>query len=66
MNEGSWDPTTPTNNVWGTYYKAIGASFKFENNVGRCTELANDTKTRYTGEAIFLRGYYYFMLLRQY
>ena len=66
LNEGSWDPTTPTNNVWGTYYKAIRASFKFENNVGRCTELANDLKTRYTGEAIFLRGYYYFMLLRQY
>ena len=66
LNEGSWDPTTPTNNIWGTYYKAIRASFKFENNVGRCTELANDLKTRYTGEAIFLRGYYYFMLIRQY
>ena len=66
LNEGSWDPTTPTNNIWGTYYKAIRASFKFENNVGRCTELANDLKMRYTGEAIFLRGYYYFLLLRQY
>ena len=66
LNEGSWDTTTPTNNVWATYYKAIRASFKFENNVGRCTELASDLRDRYTGEAIFLRGYYYFMLIRQY
>lgn len=66
LNEGSWDTTTPTNNVWATYYKAIRASFKFENNVGRCTELASDLRDRYTGEALFLRGYYYFMLIRQY
>lgn len=66
LTEGSWDPTTPTNNVWASYYKAIRASFELEANIGRCAELADDLKTRYTGEAIFLRGYYYFLLVRQY
>lgn len=66
LTEGSWDPTTPTNNIWTSYYKAIRASLEFEANVGRCTELAKDFRTRYTGESIFLRGYYYFLLVRQY
>ncbi len=66
LNDGSWDATTGANDIWATYYKAIRASFKFENNIGRCDELGSDLMTRYIGEAIFLRGYYYFLLVRQY
>ena len=63
---GNWDPTTNFYVKWNTYYRAIRSSFVLENNIGRCTELASDLRTRYVGEAIFLRAYYYFLLLRQY
>lgn len=39
---------------------------RFRNNVGKCGNLSQDLKDRYLGEALFLRGYYYFLLLRQY
>ncbi len=66
INLGSWEPSTAFYVKWNTYYKAIRATFVFENNIGRCTELSDDLKSRYVGEVKFLRGYYYFLLLRQY
>lgn len=66
ITQGNWDTNTDFYVKWNTYYKAIRSSFVLENNIERCTELAPDLRTRYTGEAIFLRGYYYFLLLRQY
>lgn len=66
INLGNWNPSTDFYTKWNTYYKAIRATFVFENNVGKCGELASDLKNRYTGEVLFLRGYYYFLLLRQY
>lgn len=66
ITSGNWEPSTNFYVKWGTYYKAIRASFVFENNISRCTELSADLQTRYVGEAIFLRAYYYFLLLRQY
>lgn len=66
VNLGSWEPGSDFYVKWGTYYKAIRATFVFENNIGRCDELSDDLKTRYVGEVKFLRGYYYFLLLRQY
>lgn len=66
INQGNWNPSTNFYNKWATYYKAIRATFVFENNVDKCSELAPDLRNRYLGEALFLRGYYYFLLLRQY
>jgi len=66
MNVGSWNPTTNYYDRWGDYYKAIKASFIFENNVDKCYELDNTLKTQYKAEVKFLRGFYYWLLLRQY
>ena len=66
INVGDWNPTTNYHHVWDSYYKAIRASFVFENNVDRCAELTDDLKTQYKAEVKFLRGFYYYLLLRQY
>lgn len=66
INQGNWEPSTNFYVKWSTYYKAIRATFEFENNVGRCGQLSDELKARYTGEVKFLRAYYYFLLLRQY
>jgi hypothetical protein len=66
INVGSWNPTTNHNDVWSPYYKAIRASFVFENNVDRCAELSDELKTQYKAEVKFLRGFYYYLLLKQY
>lgn len=66
ITAGNWEPSTNFYVKWGTYYKAIRASFVFENNISRCHELSADVQRRYVGEAVFLRAYYYFLLLRQY
>lgn len=66
INQGNWEPSTSFYVKWGTYYKAIRATFEFENNIGRCGQLSDELKNRYSGEAKFLRAYYYFLLLRQY
>ncbi len=66
INLGNWEPATSFYVTWNLYYRAIRSTFVFENNVGKCGELSQDLKDRYLGEALFLRGYYYFLLLRQY
>lgn len=66
MNRGDWSPTSNFYNQWGGYYRAIRASFVFENNVDKCPELTTTLKTQYKAEVKFLRGFYYWLLLRQY
>ena len=67
MARGDWSPTSlGYPDRWSLNYKAIRATFVFEQNIDRCKELSEDLKTRYVGESIFLRGYYYFDLLRLY
>ena len=66
INLGNWEPSTDFYVKWGTYYKAIRSTFTFEDNVDNCKELSDDLKSRYVGETKFLRGFYYFLLLRQY
>lgn len=66
INLGNWSPNSWFYYKWGTYYKAIRASFVFEKNVGRCDELSEELKNQYRAEVKFLRGYYYWLLLRQY
>jgi hypothetical protein len=63
---GNWNPTSSTYLTWADYYKAIHASFVFENNVDRCAELPVSLREQYKCEVKFLRGYYYWKLLEQY
>lgn len=66
MNIGSWSATSNYYDQWGAYYKAIRASFVFENNVDKCYELSDVLKDQYRSEVKFLRGFYYWKLLQQY
>lgn len=66
INLGNWNPSTNFQNHWGRYYKAIRASFTFENNVDRNPELSEELIAQYKAEVKFLRGFYYYQLIRQY
>ena len=66
MNVGNWGPNNLEWDQWPNYYKAIRASFVFENNVDLCEELTDELKTQYKAEVKFLRGFYYWKLLQQY
>lgn len=66
LNKGDWNPTSNHYNKWDGYYRAIRASFVFENNVDKCPELTETLKTQYRAEVKFLRGYFYWKLLQQY
>lgn len=64
MNVGNWGPNNLEWDQWGNYYKAIRASFVFENNVDLCEELTAELKKQYKAEVKFLRGFYYWKLLQ--
>lgn len=66
INLGNWNPNSDFYIKWPNYYKAIRASFVFENNVDKNGELSADLIAQYKAEVKFLRGYYYWLLLRQY
>ncbi|WP_080902974.1 RagB/SusD family nutrient uptake outer membrane protein [Parabacteroides sp. Marseille-P3160] len=66
INLGNWNPSSGFYNKYSLWYRAIRASFVFENNVDKCDELGKDLKIQYKAEVKFLRGYYYWLLLRQY
>ena len=66
ITRGNWNPSTTFQNRWPENYRAIRASFIFENNVDKCPELSNDLKEQYKAEVKFLRGYYYWETLKQY
>lgn len=66
INLGNWDTNSWFYDKYALWYRAIRASHVFENNVDRCAELSDALKTQYKAEVKFLRGYYYWLLLRQY
>ncbi|MBY5959381.1 RagB/SusD family nutrient uptake outer membrane protein [Membranicola marinus] len=66
INLGNWNSNSNFQNHWGRYYKAIRASFVFENNVDRNPELSEELIAQYKAEVKFLRGYYYWQLIQQY
>lgn len=66
INLGNWNPSSGFYYKWASFYNAIRASFVFENNVDKCPELSDDLKNQYKAEVKFLRGYYYWLILRQY
>ena len=66
INLGNWSTNSNFYNKYALWYRGIRASLVFENNVDRCGELSEDLKVQYKAEVKFLRGYYYWLLLRQY
>lgn len=66
VNMGNWSPNGNFYNMWGTFYKGIRSTFVFENNVDKCNELSPDLIKQYKSEVKFLRGYFYWLLIRQY
>ncbi|MBV7529696.1 RagB/SusD family nutrient uptake outer membrane protein [Chitinophaga sp. sic0106] len=68
MVGGSWSPADWHGYYWSGWYTAIRKTFVFEENIDRvpANQLSNELKQQYKGENYFLRGYYYWLLLRQY
>lgn len=51
-------------NLWQSLYDGINRANMLLANLPGATEVADSAKTRIKGEALFLRGYYYFMLVQ--
>jgi starch-binding outer membrane protein, SusD/RagB family len=68
MIVGNWNPLSGYFYNWGGYYNGIRQSFVFENNVHKVpsTALSDELKQQYRSEVLFLRGWFYWKLLRQY
>jgi len=68
MIEGNWNPQSNYFNLWPSYYAGIRQSFVFENNIGKVpsSAISDDLKKQYTSEALFLRGWFYWKILRQF
>jgi starch-binding outer membrane protein, SusD/RagB family len=68
MVSGNWNAASKYFYNWAGYYAAIRKSFVFEENIDKvpANQLSDDLKKQYKGEDLFLRGYYYWQILRQY
>lgn len=68
MVSGNWSPGAAYFNYWGHMYAGIRKTFVFEQNIDKVptNQLSDDLKAQYKSEARFLRGYYFFVLLRQF
>lgn len=66
MNFGNWSEESNYYNKYSSWYGAIRQTFVLENNIDRCFELPEEKKIQHKAEAKFLRGYFYWLLLRQY
>ncbi|SFD02225.1 Starch-binding associating with outer membrane [Chitinophaga sp. CF118] len=68
MVSGNWNAASGYFYAWSNYYAGIRKSFVFEQNIDKVptNQLSDDLKTQYKAENLFLRGYYYWQILRQY
>ena len=68
MDAGSWNATDGKFYTWGSYYAGIRQTFVFEDNVGGVPplQMSDSLKTQYTAEVRFLRGWFYWQILKQY
>lgn len=68
MVEGNWSPSDGYMNYWGPYYRAIQKALTFEENIVNVPDniISADLKEQYKAESRFLRGWFYWQLLRQY
>lgn len=65
---GNWSAQSDFWNYWPGYYAGIRQSIVFEQNIDKvpASELSDQLKQQYKGENLFLRGWFYWRLLRQY
>lgn len=61
-----FDASKTAYSKWKHYYEAIRTASIFLNRIGDCKELTAIQLREYTGEAQFLKAYYYFELMKQY
>jgi len=68
MVAGNWSPQSYISYNWGSYYAGIRQSFIFEENIDKVpsSQLSDSLKLQYKSECIFLRGWFFWKLLRQY
>src|SRR5690606_16753912 len=65
---GNWNAQSDYWNYWVDYYSGIRQSIVFEENIDKMPEsvISQELKTQYKAEVRFLRGWFYWKLLRQY
>lgn len=69
LNSGTWNQTTYTHDAWSHYYIALRKANVFMENVDKLPVgglVTEDLKQRWKAEAIFLRAFYHFLLIRLY
>jgi hypothetical protein len=69
MNIGAWNPTSLENDIWGQSYVGIRKACVFLENIDLLKPSDNTPQSkinRWKGEAIFLRAFYHFFLIRAY
>ncbi|MDR6944040.1 RagB/SusD family nutrient uptake outer membrane protein [Mucilaginibacter pocheonensis] len=68
MVVGNWSPVNAYFDHWGNYYNGIRSSFIFEANIDKvpATQLSVSLKNQYKAEARFLRGWFYWQLMKQF
>lgn len=68
MVAGNWSAASGYFYNWGAFYVGIRQSFVFEANIDKvpAVELSDELKAQYKAENLFLRGWFYWQLLKQY
>lgn len=68
MTSGNWNAQSNHWYYWAQNYAAIRQSIVFEQNIDKVSDaiIGADLKKQYKAEALFLRGWFYWKLLRQY
>ncbi|WP_316793917.1 RagB/SusD family nutrient uptake outer membrane protein [Pedobacter frigoris] len=68
MASGNWNAQSDHWYYWAQNYAGIRQSIVFEQNIDKMSDaiIGPDLKKQYKAEALFLRGWFYWKLLRQY
>ena len=68
MVSGNWSASSWYFYNWGNFYTGIRKSFVFESNIDKvpAAEMSDELKNQYKAEAKYLRGWFYWQLLKQY
>ena len=68
MVSGNWSSASWYFYTWGNFYTGIRKSFVFEANIDKvpAAEMGDELKLQYKAEVRYLRGWFYWQLLKQY
>jgi hypothetical protein len=68
MVSGNWSAASWYFYTWANFYTGIRKSFVFEQNIDNVpvTEMSDELKIQYKAEAKYLRGWFFWQLLKQY